>query len=80
MGKLKLDLTALKVDSFDTGDRGALSDGTVFGQSGADESCFSWGSCNTTCAGVPETCGGTDPCTASDFGTWCVTGCQQCPC
>ena len=83
MGKLKLDLDDLQVESFDTAMDASLGDGTVYGQtpSGADESCGSWGSCGTTCAGQPATCTDNGECdAASQFGTVCVTGCRECPC
>lgn len=71
--KLKLDLDALQVESFDTTSAGNRHDGTVFGQG-----CTCYTQC--TCPGCPTcdascngTCGGT--CEASCNGT-CDASCN----
>jgi hypothetical protein len=46
-----------------------------------DDSGMSWGSCGTTCLPEPVTCMNYEcGVSASEYGTWCVTGCQQCNC
>ena len=74
MRKLKLQIDELRVDSFDTDDRGAARRGTVAGQllaysldqSGCEiySGCCTH-SCNGTCAGA--TCGSTCICPSAHY-------------
>ena len=87
MGKLKLDLDDLRVESFETAIQSEPERGTVVGQGNtesceitdeyntcncANDSAYLWASCGTTCQ-----C----PCEVeyySLYGTVCFTGCVHC--
>lgn len=90
--KLKLDLDALVVDSFDPEPRGARAGGTVFAHGTepppADSfdtdpfscNCGGGGGTGPTCgATCPATCAGQNTCAQQTCGlTYCVDSCDYC--
>ena len=77
MGKLKLDLAALRVESFDTHEAGAAR-GTVAGHNEPPLTASCGGSCVNTCVSCVNTCLNT--CQNSCLGSClsCYDTCDHC--